>query len=82
MKSPTKLLPLVLLPLLASCASGSQGAGTKVLTAIPTPSGEIKAVPCSSLSVVRLSHSDTPATVDQAILNNAAIVAVCGAPKP
>ena len=67
--------------MLASCASDRTGAGSKVLTTIPTATGATDPL-CAQVRIVDLSHSDTEDTKAQVIANNAAVAAVCGAPKP
>lgn len=76
MKCSPVLALLALTPMLACCASPT---AKVALTPTKTDSGATSPmVPCSALTIVHLSHADTELTKQQAIGNNAVIVAVCG----
>ena len=69
-----KLLPLVPMLMLPSCAN------KQPINLMPTPqaTGAIKAVPCSALAAVALSHADSDGTKAAVIAQNKVIDAVCG----
>lgn len=70
-----RLLPLVLLPMLASCGNVLHRPGA-TLTPTPTATGAIDPL-CSHVRIVALSHADTEDTKAQVIANNAALAAAC-----
>ena len=77
------LVPLALLPMLASC--GTIGAPAVQLTppapthSTPIQTGTTAIDPlCLSLRVVDLSRFDTDGTKEQVIANNAVLAKICG----
>ena len=76
MKLLPKLLPLALLPMLASCGNVFHHPASTTLTPTQTATGGIDPL-CSQVRIVALSHADTEDTKAQVIANNAALAAVC-----
>lgn len=82
MKWSPRLLPLVLMPMLASC-SATTGRPAASISTLPPPSTKaptpISATDplCTSLVIIQLSRADTTGTKLQVEANNAVLTRVC-----